>query len=379
MTARVIPFDSVAVIGCGDAWSDAFAEAITHLIAPLRGVRVVPSRRVRTHPSSILGAEEIGRDVHARCVGVCHVRAEKDALDLRIEVIDVLTERVAAQESFLTHATEILALQERAARWLATFLCGAGARLARRRSGATPAGYAAVLRARGLPAREAVELLRRSDDGSPLLSRELARVVAAAPCGTLDAPLVDAARQAIAHALGARPSARTHLVAGAVRARFDRHWPGALREYDSAIRLDPASPDAYAGRGLLLAALGDVDRAEESLRMASDLAAPFDPARLALGQGLALAGRAAEAAAHFARVAEETEGVVIPAAGDDPYDKAKALAASALPRLAIAALKEAVAAWSPQVMFTAVEPAFGLLHGRPRFADILMNLRLQIR
>jgi len=310
--SSAIPFDSVAVIGCGDAWSDGFAEEIARLIAPLRGVRVVPSRTVRGYPSAVLGAEEIGRDVHARCVSVCHVKADEAALDLGIEVIDVLTERVAARESFLTNTAEILAVQKRAARWLAVFLGGAGVRIARRRPRLTPGGYAAILRARELPPPDAVALLQRSDDGSPLLARELARIVAEAPCDALDAALVDAAREAIVRALDAHPSARTHVVAATIHRRFDRCWPAALAEYDAAIRLDPAFADAHAGRGLVLVAMGRFDCAEQALRLADDLAAPFDRARLALGYGLNLAGRAAEAEAHFRRIAEETGGRVVP-------------------------------------------------------------------
>ena len=119
-----IPFDSVAVIGSGDAPSDRFAEELAVRMAPARGVRVVPPQRIRAYDRRTLSAEEIGRGVHARCVAVCRVAATETALDVGIEVIDVLAERVVAEATFLVVLAELVALQKTVARWLARFLTG---------------------------------------------------------------------------------------------------------------------------------------------------------------------------------------------------------------------------------------------------------------
>ena len=121
MNAR-IPFDSVAVIGAGDAPSERFAEELAQRLAPVRGVRVVPPQRVRAYDRSAVTAEEIGRDVHARCVALCRVAEGESSLDVGIELIDVLAERVVAETNYLVVAAEFAALQRRAARWLVSFL-----------------------------------------------------------------------------------------------------------------------------------------------------------------------------------------------------------------------------------------------------------------
>lgn len=297
-----IPFDSLAVIGMGDAWSEGFAEEIARMLAPSRDLRVVPPQRVRAYAPRETPAEEIGRDVHARCVAVCRVAATEAAVDLDIEVIDVLAERVAAEESFLTMIGEILALQERAARWLANVVCGSERQLAR--PPVMSAGsYVAVLRARGSDPREAIALLRAHDDGSVLVARELARAVAHAR--EVEDADVAAARKAIERALRLDPrDAGTHVLAAVIRGRFDHDLLAAATHYARAVALDPASPEARAGYGLLLASRGDGDAAERELRAACDLAAPLDRARLARGYGLAFAGRILEAKAHFASMPE---------------------------------------------------------------------------
>lgn len=121
MSAR-IPFDSVAVIGAGDASSDRFAEQLAQRIAPVRGVRVVPPQRVQAYDRNVLTVEEIGRDVHARCVALCRVAERDTSVDVGIELIDVLSERLVAETNFLVVVPELVALPQRAARWLVSFL-----------------------------------------------------------------------------------------------------------------------------------------------------------------------------------------------------------------------------------------------------------------
>jgi TolB-like protein len=318
MDAR-IPMDSIAVIGSGDVWSNTFAEEIARMISPVRGVRVVPWQRVRAYARRVFSAEEIGREVNARCVAVCRVAATKTSVDLSIEIVDVLAERLAAEERFLTLVDEIFDLQERAARWLARFLCGGGARVAKPAQGVSAATYVAVLRAGECGPGQAIALLLAADDGSPLVARELARTVVDAPDDLIDGPAVAAARRAIVRAIKGWPRcAATRAIAAAMCVRFDHDWSAAEAHFDAARRLDPSSADAHAGYGLLLALLGRFEGAETELRTANALGAPFHRARLALGYGLLLAGQTAEAVTHFETVANETGGFLVACPECDP-------------------------------------------------------------
>jgi hypothetical protein len=223
-----IPFDSVAVIGCGDSWSEAFAEAIARMMTPSRCVRIVPPQRVREYSGGEMVPEEIGREVNARCVAVCRVTASESTIDVSLEAIDVLAERVAAHESFLTSAAEIFVAQERSAAWLAHVLCGDCARISHRHETATPRAYVAVLRAREATSRDALAILREHDDGSPFLMRELARVIVETPDDLLDALTIDQARRAIAATLRVDlRCAEAHSIAAAIKARFDGDWTAA--------------------------------------------------------------------------------------------------------------------------------------------------------
>lgn len=76
--------------------------------------------------------------------------------------------------------------------------------------------------------------------------------------------------------------------------------PDALREFDAALAIDPAFPEAHRGRGLVLdLTFGRAEEAEKAYRRALALRPGFSEAYNDLGQLLARGGRHAEAIAAF--------------------------------------------------------------------------------
>lgn len=113
-----IPLDSLVLLG------GAFAANVARRLASLPGLRVIPPERVQAMEADDASPEEIGRTLHVTCVGVCSMLRCASGLDLQVELIDTLAERVIAEERFLAAAHEVAALEKQAARWITHELLG---------------------------------------------------------------------------------------------------------------------------------------------------------------------------------------------------------------------------------------------------------------
>ena len=116
--SRRIPLDSLVLLG------GAFAANVARRLSSLPALRVIPPERSEAMEQDDASPEEIGRALHVTCVGICSLQQCAPGLDLRIELIDTLAERLVAEERFLAGANEIDALEKQAARWIAQELLG---------------------------------------------------------------------------------------------------------------------------------------------------------------------------------------------------------------------------------------------------------------
>ena len=117
------------------------------------------------------------------------------------------------------------------------------------------------------------------------------------------APLLTLAAAAILACAGPsakqRRGAEIHHDLG-VEALRGGHAQEALREFDEALKLDPAFPEAHRGRGLVLdLAFGKQEEAEKEYRRALALRPDYSEAHNDLGQLLAKTGRREQALAEF--------------------------------------------------------------------------------
>lgn len=84
------------------------------------GLRVIPPERAAAMEEELdASPEEIGRALHVTCVGVCSLRSTAAGIDLHIELIDALAERLLAEERFLAGSSEVPALEKQVTRWIA--------------------------------------------------------------------------------------------------------------------------------------------------------------------------------------------------------------------------------------------------------------------
>src|SRR5947207_14941678 len=86
--ARRIPLDSLVLLG------GTFAASVARRLASLPGLRVIPPERSESIDVSDTSPEEIGRSLHVTCVGVCSLLECAAGLNLRVELIDALSERL---------------------------------------------------------------------------------------------------------------------------------------------------------------------------------------------------------------------------------------------------------------------------------------------
>jgi TolB-like protein len=125
---RRIPLDSLVLLGGGVgqalSLSHTFAASVARRLASLPGLRVIPPERSESIDVSDTSPEEIGRSLHVTCVGVCSLLECATGLNLRVELIDALSERLVAEEHFLAGSNELAVLEKQAARWIAQELLG---------------------------------------------------------------------------------------------------------------------------------------------------------------------------------------------------------------------------------------------------------------
>jgi len=116
--SRRIPLDSLVLLG------GPFAASVARRLAGNPALRVIPPERAETFDVGDVSPEEIGRELHVTCVGVCSLLQCDAGLNLRVELIDTLAERLVAEEQFLAGLNEAGALEVQAARWIAQELLG---------------------------------------------------------------------------------------------------------------------------------------------------------------------------------------------------------------------------------------------------------------
>jgi serine/threonine-protein kinase len=112
-----------------------------------------------------------------------------------------------------------------------------------------------------------------------------------------------AALQAAERALQLDPDlAEAHATRGHVRLNFLHDWPGALEDFDEAIRHEPRYAMARVWRGFWLVFTGRTDEGLDELAMAVELEPHSLPPVVTYARGLYSARRQGEAAAALERV-----------------------------------------------------------------------------
>ena len=156
------------------------------------------------------------------------------------------------------------------------------------------------------------------------------------------------------------PAAYLNNLAAAYAA--DGQTPRAFHTYDRAIAADPTDPAAYVNLAVLYRQIGNRDAALRGARLAAERFPDRPTVQLTLANALVLAGRAAEAAPIYRRLADVPETAAAAQRG-----LARAAQATGQTEAALAALERAVEG-EPQRADLRFELAACLVNAR-RFAD----------
>jgi len=109
-----IPLDSLVVLG------GPFAAGVARRLSSLPVLRVIPPERLDSLDLCDASPEEIARALCVTCAVVCTLEELPSGIDLRVEVIDALGERVVAEERFLAGTGEREELEKHVSRWIAS-------------------------------------------------------------------------------------------------------------------------------------------------------------------------------------------------------------------------------------------------------------------
>src|SRR5262249_25100390 len=113
----ILPFASASTDSNIEYLSDGIAEYLTNGISRLRGLTVVSSRAASryTGRNSQIGAQDvqaIGNKLKVQAVVVGEVAQQANRIEVRVELIDVRTNRHLWSEQYGRSATDILSVQE---------------------------------------------------------------------------------------------------------------------------------------------------------------------------------------------------------------------------------------------------------------------------
>jgi TolB-like protein/Tfp pilus assembly protein PilF len=175
--------------------------------------------------------------------------------------------------------------------------------------------------------------------------------------------------------------ASAHVVLGEIRAFNDWDWNGASGEFERALSIDAADPDALRAMAMMyLAPAGRIKDAMGEMNRVVDLD-PLNPAPAAqLGLLLYLDRQTDAAIAQLKKVdSAEARDLLSQVAGgkpDDPFGRACADARSGDQAGALDELERAYAEHDERLAYVRPWPAFNGIRSEPRFQALLKKMNL---
>lgn len=321
-TLAVLPFKPVVATDRDEALEFGMADTLILRLSGIAGMAVSPLSSVRRYSALDSDALAAGRELGVRSVLDGSVQRSGERLRVTARLLSVDDGRQLWSGRFDEQYTDIFAVQDsiadRVMAALAVQLTSVEQqRLARRPTSDTVA-YDLFLKGRyhwnrrSSPANllKAIEYYQQAVARDPqfaLAYSGLADALAVQAVFAAREPreVYPAALQAAERALQLDPDlAEAHATRGHIRLNFLHDWPGALEDFDEAIRHEPRYAMARVWRGFWLVFVGRTEEGLAELATAVELEPSSMPQVVTYARGLYSARRHGEAAAALERVVE---------------------------------------------------------------------------
>lgn len=281
---RASNIDSVAVLPFtvngpdADYLSEGIAETITNTLSRLHELNVTSSNSVRGYKGREVDARELGRDLEVDAALLGKIRRAGKDLTINVELVDTRNGRQIWGENFSIKASDLLMVQDRISRGVASMLrppSGEDARPFLAGAGTTDSeAYDFYLRGRSLWNQGTPEALAKADEYfEKAAAKDPSYALAIGGCAACHATVSDGkrpresmekARKVAAIALKTEDKLLdARLTLARVNFRYDWDFASAEQEFKRAVQLDPKSADARCQYAEFLALTG---RHEEALR-----------------------------------------------------------------------------------------------------------------
>ncbi len=297
----VLPFTNIGADPNKEYLSDGIAENLINTLSQFPALRVTARSLAFRYKGPQVDPQKAGRDLRVRAVLTGRVMERDGALNIQAELMNVDDGAQIWGGQYSQRFSDILALQQQIARAVSDKLRlqptpDHQSRLAKRSTENTEA-YQSYLKGRYYWNRRTEQALKRAveyfqqaidkDPGYALAYAGLADAYAVYNSYQVELPRVSGpkAKAAATKALEIDNTiADAHAALGMVRMSYEWDWPGAEREFQRAIQLDPAYPTARHWYSICLAAAGRNEEAIASLTRAQQL----DPLSLIISADLGL-------------------------------------------------------------------------------------------
>ncbi|MBA3659434.1 MAG: protein kinase, partial [Gemmatimonadales bacterium] len=317
----ILPFVNTSGNAENDFLSDGITESIINKLSRIPELRVVPRSVVFRYKGANVDPQAAARAMQVRAFVTGRLFHRGDALIVKAEMADALTESQLWGEQYHRPFADIFAVQEDIAdeisRCLLVRLTSEEQQRIRRRETQNSAAYQSYLKGRYHWNKRTIEPLRQADrcfqaaiDEDPsyaIAYSGLADTYNVLGYYSAERPhtAFPRGRAAASRALEIDPQlAEAHASLGFVRLFYDRDWDGAGRAFEQAIALNPTYATAHQWQAWYLFIVGRVEEAISAFQRALEL----DPLSLIINDhyayGLAVAGRWDDALEQCARTAE---------------------------------------------------------------------------
>jgi len=324
-SVAVLPFLNLSADSENEFFADGITEDVIAHLAKIRSLKVISRTSVMAFKKSGRSLREIGEKLGAATVVEGSIRRAGNRVRIVAQLVDALTDEHIWADTYDRDLTDIFAIQSEVALNIATALRAQLSNDERARVGRRPTenfeAYELYLRGRNSFYRFSEDGLRRSlIDYSDAIARDPSFALAWASmaesyteicingfAGNSPEDTIRNARAAAARALEIDDQlAEAHGISGFVRFVFDFDWPGAEREFLTAIELSPGSAEAHNHYSWLCASLERYDDALREVRRAHEL----DPIQIQTDFATTLlrAGRIDEALEEARRALRDNPG-----------------------------------------------------------------------